>query len=111
MNFGLPSREAAVNTRRLSIVSGDAAARSLAASAGLPVYGTVPEYEAAIARPAVDDAAGRATARARTAGSAAAGGLGTRGAGAPGARAGDAPGASGAAGRGPPYPARPLPGR
>ncbi len=79
MNFRLLSREAVVNNRRLSIVSGDAAARSLAASAGLPVYGTVPEYEAAIARPAVDDAAGRATAGAGTAGSAAAGDVGTGG--------------------------------
>ena len=52
MNFRLLSREAVINNRRLSIVSGDAAARSLAASAGLPVFGTVPEYEAAIARPA-----------------------------------------------------------
>jgi hypothetical protein len=58
MNFRLLSREAVVSNRRLSIVSGDAAARSLAASAGLPVYGTVPEYEAAIARPASDDSAG-----------------------------------------------------
>src|SRR5580765_8630122 len=62
MNFRLLSREALVNNRRLSIVSGDAAARSLAASAGLPVYGTVPEYEAAIARPAGDSAAGGAPA-------------------------------------------------
>src|SRR6476469_80472 len=58
MNFRLLSREAVVSNRRLSIVSGDAAARSLAASAGLPVYGTVQEYEAAIARPAADDSAG-----------------------------------------------------
>jgi hypothetical protein len=58
MNFRLLSREALVSNRRLSIVSGDAAARSLAASAGLPVYGTVPEYEAAIARPAADASAG-----------------------------------------------------
>jgi hypothetical protein len=52
MNFRLLSREAVISNRRLSIVSGDAAARSLAASAGLPVYGTVPEYESALARPA-----------------------------------------------------------
>jgi hypothetical protein len=62
MNFRLLSREAVVSNRRLAIVSGDAAARSLAASAGLPVYGTVPEYEAAIARPATDDSAGAPTA-------------------------------------------------
>jgi hypothetical protein len=48
MNFRLLSREAIVSNRRLSIVSGDAAARSLAASAGLPVFGTVAEYESAI---------------------------------------------------------------
>jgi hypothetical protein len=60
MNFRLLSREALVSNRRLSIVSGDAAARSLAASAGLPVYATVPEYEAAIARPVTDDAAASA---------------------------------------------------
>jgi hypothetical protein len=52
MNFRLLSREAVVSNRRLSIVSGDAAARSLAASAGLPVFGSVAEYEASIARPA-----------------------------------------------------------
>ena len=45
MNFRLLSREAVVSNRRLSIVSGDAAARSLAASAGLPVFGSVAEYE------------------------------------------------------------------
>jgi hypothetical protein len=49
MNFRLLSREAVVSNHRLSIVSGDAAARSLAASAGLPVFGTVGEYEAAMA--------------------------------------------------------------
>ena len=72
MNFRLLSREAVVNNRRLSIVSGDAAARSLAASAGLPVYGTVPEYESAIARPAGDTPAGRATSTDGAAGLAAA---------------------------------------
>ena len=50
MNFRLLSREALVSNRRLSIVSGDAAARSLAASAGLPVFGTVPEYESSLTR-------------------------------------------------------------
>src|SRR2546426_7950009 len=47
MNFRLLSREAVVSNRRLSIVAGDAATRALAASAGLPVYGSVPEDEAA----------------------------------------------------------------
>jgi hypothetical protein len=49
MNFRLLSREAVVSNHRLSIVSGDAAARSLAASAGLPVFGTVGEYETSLA--------------------------------------------------------------
>ncbi len=49
MNFRLLSREAVVSNRRLAIVSGEAAARSLAASAGLPVFGSVAEYEAALA--------------------------------------------------------------
>src|SRR5436190_12710091 len=48
MNFRLLSREALVSNRRLSIVAGDAASRSLAASAGLPVYGSIGEYESAI---------------------------------------------------------------
>src|SRR5215210_4504280 len=49
MNFRLLSREAVMNNKRLSIVSGDAAARSLAASAGLPVFGSVGEYDSSIA--------------------------------------------------------------
>jgi baseplate J-like protein len=60
MNFRLLSREAVMNNRRLSIVSGDAAARSLAASAGLPVFGSVPEYETAQAGPADESGAGPA---------------------------------------------------
>jgi hypothetical protein len=51
MNFRLLSREAVVNNRRLSIVAADAATRALAASAGLPVFATVAEYEAALAGP------------------------------------------------------------
>src|SRR3954453_5145332 len=52
MNFRLLSREAVVSNRRLSIVSGDAAARALAAAAGLAVFGSGPEYETSLARPA-----------------------------------------------------------
>src|SRR5215208_5917293 len=48
MNFRLLSREAVMTNRRLSIVSGDAASRSLAASAGLPVFATLSEYESTI---------------------------------------------------------------
>jgi hypothetical protein len=49
MNFRLLSREAIVNNRRLSIVASDAATRALAASAGLPVFSSVAEYDAAAA--------------------------------------------------------------
>ena len=49
MNFRLLSREAVVNNRRLSIVATDPATRALAASAGLPVFASVAEW---------DDAAG-----------------------------------------------------
>ena len=49
MNFRLLSREAVVNNRRLSIVASDAATRALAASAGLPVFASVAEYDAAAA--------------------------------------------------------------
>lgn len=52
MNFRLLSREALVSNKRLSIVSGDAGSRSLAASAGLPVFGSVGEYESSQAKPA-----------------------------------------------------------
>lgn len=60
MNFRLLSREAVVSNRRLSIVAGDAATRALAASAGLPVFGSVAEYEAA-GGPAAEGAAARPT--------------------------------------------------
>jgi hypothetical protein len=65
MNFRLLSREAVVSNRRLSIVAADAASRALAASAGLPVFATVMEYEAAIAGPRpTDDGDGAAPAAA-----------------------------------------------
>ena len=49
MNFRLLAREADRSTNaRLSIVAGDAATRALAASAGLPVFASVAEYEAAL---------------------------------------------------------------
>src|SRR4029078_9896948 len=51
MNFRLLSREAVINNRRLSIVAADPATRPLAASAGLPVFATVAEYESALAGP------------------------------------------------------------
>jgi hypothetical protein len=49
MNFRLLSREAVVNNRRLSIVATDPATRALAASAGLPVFASVAEWDAAVA--------------------------------------------------------------
>src|SRR3954468_328803 len=99
MNFRLLSREAVVSNRRLSIVSGDAAARSLAASAGLPVFGTVPEYEAAIARPAENAGVVDAEARSPSAADAPGPGAGSAlpGLGAVAADAGAATAAAGAA--------------
>jgi hypothetical protein len=47
INFRLLTRDAMTHDKRLSIVSGDAATRALAASAGLPVFATVAEYESA----------------------------------------------------------------
>jgi hypothetical protein len=54
INFRLLAREALVTGRRLDIVAPDAAARALAASAGLAVFGSVGEYEAAL--DVIDDA-------------------------------------------------------
>jgi hypothetical protein len=45
INFRLLSRDALTHEKRLSIVASDAATRALAASAGLPVFGSVAEYE------------------------------------------------------------------
>ncbi|MFL5778507.1 MAG: baseplate J/gp47 family protein [Chloroflexota bacterium] len=49
INFRLLARDALTHERRLSIVAGDPATRALAASAGLPVFATVNEYEASLA--------------------------------------------------------------
>ena len=49
INFRLLSRDALTHEKRLSIVSGDPATRALAASAGLPVFSSVAEYEASVA--------------------------------------------------------------
>src|SRR6478736_7285828 len=46
INFRLLSRDALTHEKRLSIVAGDPATRALAASAGLPVFASVAEYEA-----------------------------------------------------------------
>ena len=52
INFRLLAREALERNRALSIVSTDPAAPGLAASAGLPVYATVAEFEADQGAPA-----------------------------------------------------------
>ena len=67
INFRLLSRDAMTHDKRLSIVAGDAATRALAASAGLPAFSSVAEYESA--EPVGDDGA----ADARNAGVAAVG--------------------------------------
>ena len=48
INFRLLARDALTHEKRLSIIAADAAARALAASAGLPVFGSVAEYEEAM---------------------------------------------------------------
>ena len=45
INFRLLAREAQTRGRRLSIVAADGGTRALAASAGLPVFGSVAEFE------------------------------------------------------------------
>ncbi len=55
INFRLLAREAMVNGKRLDIVAPDASARALAASAGIPVFGSVGEYEAALDLPVEPD--------------------------------------------------------
>jgi len=47
INFRLLARDATLNGKRLAIVASDAATRALAASAGLPIFASVAEYEAA----------------------------------------------------------------
>ena len=49
INFRLLTRDALEHEKRLSIVSGDPATRALAASAGLPVFASVSEYESSVA--------------------------------------------------------------
>ena len=48
INFRLLAREAQTRGRRLWIVAADGATRALAASAGLPIFGSVAEYEDAM---------------------------------------------------------------
>jgi hypothetical protein len=62
INFRLLAREAQANGRRLDIVAPDASARALAASAGLPVFGSVGEYESALDEGLDDDGTSGASA-------------------------------------------------
>jgi Baseplate J-like protein len=48
INFRLLARDALTHEKRLSVVAGDAAARALAASAGIPVFASVQEYEGSL---------------------------------------------------------------
>ena len=48
INFRLLARDATTNGKRLSIVAGDGGTRALAASAGLPIFATVGEYESSV---------------------------------------------------------------
>jgi hypothetical protein len=66
INFRLLARDALTNGKRLSIVAGDGATRALAASAGLPIFSTVGEYESSLE----DDGPGAAAVAARDAGAA-----------------------------------------
>ena len=49
INFRLLSRDALISEKQLAVVAGDSATRALAASAGLPVFASVAEYEASFA--------------------------------------------------------------
>ena len=60
INFRLLSRDALEHDKQLSIVSGDPATRALAASAGLPVFASVAEYESSLAGVEDDAGPGRA---------------------------------------------------
>src|SRR6188768_2024363 len=51
INFRLLARDALTHEKRLSVVASDSATRALAASAGLPVFASVQEYEASLPPP------------------------------------------------------------
>ena len=61
INFRLLAREAQARGRRLWIVAPEPATRALAASAGLPAFATVNEYEASLVAPEDGGAAGEGT--------------------------------------------------
>lgn len=54
INFRLLAREAQERSRRLAVVAPDAASRAIAASAGLEVFASVSDFEAALAVPTAD---------------------------------------------------------
>lgn len=60
INFRLLARDAMTHEKRLSVIAGDAATRALAASAGLPVFATVGEYEESQEAPAAPRGTGEA---------------------------------------------------
>ena len=62
INFRLLARDALTHEKRLAVIAGDAATRALAASAGLPVYATVAEYEEAMAAERAERSGGQAAA-------------------------------------------------
>jgi hypothetical protein len=66
INFRLLARDATTNGKSLSIVASDGATRALAASAGLPIFATVGEYESSVEGGGSD--AGEASASAAGAG-------------------------------------------
>ena len=56
INLRLLARDALTHQKRLSVIGGDATTRALAASAGLPVFASVQEYESALEDEAAADA-------------------------------------------------------
>ena len=87
INFRLLSRDALTHDKWLSVVAGDSATRALAASAGLPVFASVAEYESSL-EPRPDATSGPTVASAAAVSAAA---LGVAGAGAAGSGAAAAP--------------------
>ncbi len=77
INFRLLARDALMHEKRLSIVAPDGATRALAASAGLPVFASVAEYEGSLED---GDRAGAGRAAAAAAATAAGGVAGAAGA-------------------------------
>ncbi len=51
INFRLLARDALTHEKRLSVIASDSATRALAASAGLPVFASVQEYETSLPPP------------------------------------------------------------